>query len=1194
MTPKKVIFWLAGVFCALTYMTAAGQTSNKGTDFWLGYGKHIAHGSRNPETMALYITSDVSTNAVVEIASINFSKTVQITANQVTEVTIPSSAHLNDEGYSDHGIHVTSEKPVIVYAHIYQSAISGATLVLPVNALGMDYYSINYKQISNDADSYSYFFVVATEDNTTVEITPSQNTQSGRPKNVPFTVNLMKGQVYQVLAEAQNRTIPAPEDRTDIFSYGDDLTGSKIRSIASGSTGCKKIAVFSGSTKIAINCPSFRGETAMSDPGSSDNLFQQVYPTAAWGKSFVTVRLKNRPFDVYRIIKSDPAAVVKLNGQVIPSSSFINNLYYEFTSSSGITNVITSDKPIQAVQYSVTQNRNLNCINSNNDLGDPEMIFLNPLEQTLNKITMYSTPNAEITSHYINVVIKADGVNSFKLDGVNRSSSFQPVPSMPGYFYAQLTVNVGTHTLTSEGGFNAIAYGFGNHDSYGYAAGANLSAYGIVPMDLSTSAVVETGCVESTYAFDLKLPYQPESLFYDLDDGKGLVEITPNLKSQTTDADGAATFIYEFINSFNASAPRTYGFRAIAVKPTLDECGSGDELVFDFVVNAKPAADFDQPGNGCINQPVNFTFKPVSSNTPITDFAWDFNGEGLSEEENPSFTFTTPGEKLIKLRVKSTEGCWSDVFEKKLEIKNPPAADFTVSAVQCENEPITFTSNSIVSEGTIVNYIWDFGDGSPLVEGNDKSQVSHQFSYNDSTPYQVKLTIESSFGCTDVKILPILINVKPAADFIMPDFCLADGTARFTNTSTIPDGTEDQMTYLWDFGDGSTSTDKDASHVYSRSDNYLVTLTVRSDSGCESTKTETFTVNGSNPNPSFNVLNENSLCSSQPVLFEDNSTVDFGEITKIEWTFDDTDPASVISYDPRQQSSSQYSYSYPAFHSPASKTIMVRMRAYSGSTLACANETSRYIVLNAVPEVKFDPVNPVCAETLPFQVTQASELHSFTGRGTYTGPGISADGLFSPALAGPGNHTITYTFTADNGCSDQKSQVITVWPTPLVNAGENKTILAGGRIQLEASVTGSNLTYKWSPSAGLDRDDIPNPTASPEEDTEYILTVTSGDGCSASDKILVSVLEMPKIPNAFTPNGDGSNDLWNIQYLESYPGAVITVVNRYGKQVFYSLGYTSPWDGRQDGNDLPSGTYYYVINPKNGRKPITGYVSIIR
>ena len=207
--------------------------------------------------------------------------------NQITTIDIPRTAALTNDGLYDHGIHVTAAKPVVVYSFVYVSAISGATVCLPTNTLGRDYFSVNYTQQSNEQNSHSYFFVVAADTGTTtVEITPAAPTKGGRPANIPFLITLKQGQIYQVLGTVTGNS-------------GVDLTGSRIRSMNTG-TGCKRIAVFCGSGKVNIGCSN----------GSSDNLYQQMYPTATWGKKYITVPSLVNSNNVFRIVKSDPSANV--------------------------------------------------------------------------------------------------------------------------------------------------------------------------------------------------------------------------------------------------------------------------------------------------------------------------------------------------------------------------------------------------------------------------------------------------------------------------------------------------------------------------------------------------------------------------------------------------------------------------------------------------------------------------------------------------------------------------------------------------------------------------------------------------------------------------------------------------------------------------------------------------------------------
>ena len=141
---------------------------------------------------------------------------------------------------------------------------------------------------------------------------------------------------------------------------------------------------------------------------------------------------------------------------------------------------------------------------------------------------------------------------------------------------------------------------------------------------------------------------------------------------------------------------------------------------------------------------------------------------------------------------------------------------------------------------------------------------------------------------------------------------------------------------------------------------------------------------------------------------------------------------------------------------------------------------------------------------------------------------------------------------------------------------------------------GVPVTYLWTPPQYLSDPTIAYTIASPPVDKTYTLTVTTDKGCSASDQVFIKVLKLPAIPNIFSPNGDGIHDTWVIQYLETYPGSTVDIFNRYGQKIYQSEGYSKPWDGTVNGKPVPIGTYYYIVNPKNGRKIMSGYVDVIR
>lgn len=1197
MYVKKILCAVCILYllCCNYYLAKAQNTSNKGKDFWLGYGNHVNGYMGGGQRMALYITSDVNTQGKVEIPSINYSAAFTVTPNGITTVDIPQNAYIpggsgatapyggNGNGKYDLGIHVSSEKDIVVYAHIYNANVSGATLVLPTPTLGKDYISINYTQVSNMPNSFSYFFVVAVEDNTEVEIIPSADTQGsndGKPGWAAGTthfITLKKGEIYQVLGKQLN-TNSAPGT-----AIGNDLTGSRIRSVSTNAEACKRIAVFSGSGKIAIgSCI-----TPFSGAGSSDNLYQQVYPTAAWGRKFVTVPLKSRNYDVFRIVKSDPSAVVTLNGVQIPQNSFTGGVYYDFDSHT--PNAIDSDKPIQVVQYAVTQNRAMNCTTINEPYGDPEMIYLNPVEQTLTHITMYSSSKYDIRAHYVNVVMLKKDVQSFKLDNVSHAADFTSFSASPDYAIAQISVSSGTHTLSADAGFNAIAYGFGSAESYGYAAGANLKSLGIEVEGKgpAVNQIVSNGCVNQPLNLKVTLGYNTVTkLSWDPGNGLPLIDVLNPVADSTFQANGKNYYVYRLKQDIVYTIAKDYSIQVTA-QNSSGECGSTEILQLDFSIYDPPVPKFQAPGEICSDEQVQFTDQSDGKGHAVTSWKWDFGDSTFSTLQNPKHTYSSPGKYTVTLTVTNATSCSPVGLSQTITVLSLPVAGFSQQTVSCSPPTVRFTSTSTAADGIITKWIWDFGDET----GEERTgSAAFDHTFPASGTYTVRLTVQTDKGCVS-NVLSRTINVSPSplVDFVLPEVCLTDAFAQFTDKSSISDGSETVFTYLWDFGDQTTSALKNPRHKYSAQGVYNVSLTVTSDHGCTSTLTRQFTVNGAVPKADFTVQNINNLCSNQQVSFINKSTVDFGSITKLVWIFDPSDPGSKFT-DDNPSPSKAYAHLYPA--SPVNRNYTVTMQAYSGGS--CVDEKSQTIILQAVPGVVFTQLNPVCAEQSSFQITQAAEINGLAGSGSFSGPGVSPSGMFSPAKAGAGTHTITYTFTAANGCSDSATQQITVYPMPVVNAGRDTIILEGGQSKLHATATGNNLSYKWTPSAGLDRDDIPNPVATPTEDITYTLTVISGQGCSATDAIFVKVLKSPEIPNTFTPNGDGINDTWDIKYLSSYPGCTVNIFNRYGVKVYSSAGYSEAWDGKNNGNDLPQGTYFYIVDPKNGRKVFSGSVTILK
>ncbi len=1161
------------------------NTTNKGTEFWTAWMDHVGPPvgpviGREPRSqMVLYITSDLSTTGTVSLADGSFSEPFTVTANQVSFVDIPASAFLGRQGIYNTGIHITSAKPVVVYAHIYAESVSGATLVLPVAALAKDYYSINYTQQSNNSNSYSAFDIIATEDNTTVEITSAAQLLDGKAAGAAFTVVLNKGQIYQGLSST-------------------DLTGTRIRSVSNSDGGCKKIAVYSGSSKVYIGCPRV----------SSDNLFQQVYPTGSWGKNYVTVPLAGRSYDVYRIIYSDPAAQVTINGVPVTAGQLVNNFYYEFTASE--PKVIKSDKAIQVVQYAVTQNNTLNCVANNESAGDPEMIFLTPIEQGLDKVTLYSTNRYEILYNYINIIIPAPAVPSFTLDGA-AYTSFKSIPNNTAYSYAQISVGAGPHTIAASDNFNAIAYGFGSLESYGYAAGTNLQDLNqyIVLADSVRNVTQTSGCANQSYDLKVTIPFQTTSIKWNLNNGSAMfTDHNPKIINQSPSKDGTQTlYTYRYPNGI-AFTPGDHTVIASVFNPVADECGSYTDVEFDFSIAEPPAAAFGLSKISCLGDSSVFADKSAITSGTITSWLWDFGDTQTSVLQNPSHLYARAGDYKVTLTITSSSGCTSIAPPQTVHIGLLPVAGFSISAPDCANKGVTFTSTSATPEGKLTQWIWDFGDASPIDTVTIGAPLIH--TYSVAGTYIAKLQVVNSSGCISNSVAQnVIINPLPVAKFVLPDVCLSDAYAQFTDSSSVAGGTSGDLIYLWNFGDPNatasnpnTSAQQNPRHKYSQArgaaNPYQVSLTVTSKTGCVSvTAVQNFTVNGSMPVAGFKVENRDALCSSNAVIFSNTSTVDVGSIIKMVWYFDlDNHPSdTVVYYKNRGQlpADNKFSHNYGSFSAPLSKNYHVRLIVYSGVT--CLQQFDDHITVNANPKISIISPGVVCQNTGSVQISE--NRNGFPGTGAFSGTGVTTSGIFNPEGVAAGIYLLSYHFVAANTCGYDTVIQVMVSPAPAVKAARTQNILSGGSVILDATAIisdGSKLTYKWTPSAGLDHDDVLNPIASPVTDTKYILQVFTPSGCFAGADVQVSVLQAPVIPNTFTPNGDGINDNWNIQYLDSYKHSIIEIFNRYGEKVYSSVGYPVPWDGRYKGADLPAGTYYYIINPQNGRKAISGYVVIIR
>jgi gliding motility-associated-like protein len=186
--------------------------------------------------------------------------------------------------------------------------------------------------------------------------------------------------------------------------------------------------------------------------------------------------------------------------------------------------------------------------------------------------------------------------------------------------------------------------------------------------------------------------------------------------------------------------------------------------------------------------------------------------------------------------------------------------------------------------------------------------------------------------------------------------------------------------------------------------------------------------------------------------------------------------------------------------------------------------------------------------------------------------------------------TTYYVSIVRNGCESERVPTnISMREAPQL-ADTLIVIEKGESVELKSAE--GPYAYKWSPGDGLNSTTISNPTATPSESITYTVEVTSPSGCVVTSEVRVVVREEIVIPNAFSPNGDGINDTWNIPTLEGYPGVKLEVFDRWGNKIFEKVNYLNEWNGTYNGKPLPKGAYMYVITMPDGNQ-IRGTVNIV-
>lgn len=634
----------------------AQNTSTQGKEFWLSF---MQNGFRNHPN-GYWVTTQVLISAkrdcigTVSNPLTGWSEQFNVRANNITTIDIPEVQGYHGENeyeiIAHKAIKVVATDTISVYCTNIAHVSFDASFVLPVESIGDEYIIQTYDQSTSggsgsyvDNNETSAFIIIATEDNTTVDITPTCATLSGRPANQTFSITLNEGETYQVRSTR----------------YGDmrDLSGTHV--VASD---CKKIAIFNGNILTCIPTDIDNGY---------DHIFEQAMPLRSWGKNFVVTSSLERNRDFIKITSSANNNAITMNGN--PLTTLQANQSYTFSMmESEHSCFIASTQPCAVYLY------NTSCYDDLlGESGDPSMVWIAPVEQRINSITFttFNNSNINITSHHINIIVNTEDIANVYLDGNPISPLlFSHVNGNNDYSFTRQSISHGVHHISCTNGFNAHAYGFGHAKGYAYLVGSNAK-------DLSTNLSINDlevhanevypYCVEQPITFYANVNYQEYNLLWDFGDGN-------------TSTENPVTHIYHDKRIFDAS---------LYVDSDATGCTSSNSDTLSFFVDMTQQyiTESDElcegelySGNGFSNVPISgdtilarlidnpihpeckdsllvyITAKP-NYHVPISDSRCWQGTTSIYDGFGFSFEYDGPGTFVHTLELQTTQGCDSIV-----------------------------------------------------------------------------------------------------------------------------------------------------------------------------------------------------------------------------------------------------------------------------------------------------------------------------------------------------------------------------------------------------------------------------------------------------------------------------------------------------------------------------------------------------
>lgn len=578
-----------------------------------------------------------------------------------------------------------------------------------------------------------------------------------------------------------------------------------------------------------------------------------------------------------------------------------------------------------------------------------------------------------------------------------------------------------------------------------------------------------------------------------------------------------------------------------------------------------PQADFTYDTAFCKGDTVQFT---LSNYEPTYTYFWDFNNGLYSTAPNPSTQYFLGGTYTPSVLATDTFGCTATTFANPpIEIHSFDSIQLIPSLTDTSCYPALVQFNGSAFAPYITNFYWNFGDDSNFVQ---TSSSSVQNLYTQPSSFGITIVGESFIGCTDTLFFSDFIHVDgPAGAFTISDDTVCVGDPIDFIKLNLPNS----PSYEWDFGDGNSLASSAANsvvvHTYNQTGTMVATAIFSDSSGnCTIYQQDTLFVH--------EVLNSFTTdvkegCVPLDVQFTNTAT----GATNFQYNFGDGLGST--------QANPLHTFNQAGI-------FTVKNLAYNDST-GCSDTAQRIVTVRPLPAIQTTPDTTICeGDTIQLNASGGIAYN------WYNTPNLSNDSISNPWAWTTQNQWFKVQVTNSFGCVNRDSLLVFIKLDPSYQILVGDTDLFIGEETSIAIVTNNDLDFSWAPWQVVPCTTCSENTIQPMLSTPISIQLSDNFGCFFLDTIInITVSEEYAIylPNAFTPNGDGLNDILEIETFGLKDLQSLQIFNRWGEVVFESSEFTFGWDGNKNGKPVQPGVYSVKIIARTWGGTYIDYISTV-